>query len=103
MKRYVLTIDEYNTVADYTSAIKIDGVIDICHNDKKNRDYFYDFEEGKTVCLRTGFKELWGAVAYPLKHDIPEEEAIVLTDLFKEFVGITDEQVQWCLSSNWGI
>lgn len=94
--RSELTDKEYNTVMKLTANLKVDGTFDIY--DCGDTDKFKDYIAYRMVSLRTGFRWLYDAIAYPLSHDgMTLEESQTIVNLFTEFCKIPTTEMAWML------
>lgn len=82
--RKKLLTEEKIAIWDLTEALRIDSSIDLFIG--TDFDYFKDYDEDRTLSLKEGMAIIMDALAYPLTHDVNEEDAKVLRNLFREFV-----------------
>lgn len=94
--RKKLTDLEYNAILTLTAHTKLDHSFDAY--DCGDCDKFKDRENNRLVCLTTGLEWLYDGLAYSLYYDgLNDEEAYAIVGLFKEFLHMTDEELQWLL------
>ena len=94
-----LTDEEWNAITHLTNTTKLDTVFDLVQVEfDTDPDCWWDFDNDCQMDLRTGLKELWSGISYPLKHDgLSDEEAQLVVNVLKEFRIITNSQGEWAL------